>query len=75
MNKRKRNDDELTEREIEVLNLISKKMNDYEIGEKLCISHHTAHSHRKKIYKKFAAHSDLEAVLVGIERGYIKFTQ
>ena len=51
MNKRKRNDDELTEREIEVLNLISKKMNDYEIGEKLCISHHTAHSHRKKSIK------------------------
>jgi DNA-binding CsgD family transcriptional regulator len=49
-------------------------MNDFEIGEELCISHHTAHSHRKEIYKKFAAHSDLEAVLVGIERGYLKFT-
>lgn len=74
MNKRKRKDDELTEREIQVLQLISKKMDDKEIGKELCISPHTAHSHRKQIYKKFAAHSDLEAVLVGIERGYLKFT-
>lgn len=74
MNKHKRKEDELTVREIEVLILISKKMNDFRIGEELCISHHTAHSHRKEIYKKFNAHSDLEAVLVGIERGYLKFT-
>lgn len=61
----------LTTREQEVLNLLKFAMNDFEIGEELCISHHTAHTHRKSIYKKLDVHSDLEAALKGINLGYI----
>lgn len=68
---KKKNENELTEREIEVLNLISKEMDDREIGKNLFISHHTAHTHRKHIYKKLNAQNALQAVLAGIKLKYI----
>lgn len=62
---------ELTEREKEILKLIKLGKNDIKISKELCISQHTAHSHRKNIYKKLEAHSNLEAIIKGIERGYL----
>lgn len=70
--KQKKNENELTPRQKEVLNLIKLLMDDYKIGEKLTISHHTAHSHRKDIYKKLDVHSDAEAIVKGIQLGYIE---
>lgn len=62
---------ELTDREKEILGLIKLGKNDIKISKELCISKHTAHSHRKSIYKKFNVHSNLEAIIKGIELGYL----
>lgn len=69
---KKKNENELTEREKEVLNYFQYSMNDHEIGNELCISHHTVHSHRKRIYTKLNAHKGLEAVMNGLAQGYIE---
>lgn len=70
--KKKKNNNELTKREIEVLSYFQYSMDDHEIGDELCISHHTVHTHRKHIYEKLDAHKDLEAVMNGLAKGYIE---
>jgi DNA-binding NarL/FixJ family response regulator len=42
----------LTEREIEIIKLIAKEMNNATIGDALFISERTVESHRKNIYRK-----------------------
>lgn len=42
----------IASRQLEVLKLISQEYNDREIAEKLFISKHTAHSHRKNLMSK-----------------------
>ena len=42
----------LTEREKDVLRLVTKEMSTCEIAEKLSISHHTVESYRKKLLRK-----------------------
>jgi DNA-binding NarL/FixJ family response regulator len=42
----------LTEREIEIVKLISQELSNNEIGKKLCISERTVETHRKNIYRK-----------------------
>jgi DNA-binding NarL/FixJ family response regulator len=42
----------LTEREIEIIKLIAKEMNNAAIGDALFISERTVESHRKNIYRK-----------------------
>ena len=42
----------LTEREKDVLRLVTKEMSTSEIAEKLSISHHTVESYRKKLLRK-----------------------
>jgi DNA-binding NarL/FixJ family response regulator len=44
--------DSLTEREKNVLRLVSKELSTSEIAEKMNISHHTVESYRKKLLKK-----------------------
>jgi len=45
-------DDKLTEREMDVLKLITEEYSTSEIGEKLAISVKTVESHRRSLYKK-----------------------
>jgi LuxR family maltose regulon positive regulatory protein len=52
----------LTERELEVLRLLSTELTTAEIAERLVISYHTARTHIKHIYGKLDAHSRHEAV-------------
>jgi DNA-binding CsgD family transcriptional regulator len=52
----------LTEREIDVLRLLSRGFTYSEIGKQLGISLHTVTSHIKKSYRKLGAHSAAEAV-------------
>ena len=52
----------LTEREIDVLRLLSLGSTYSEIGKQLGISLHTVTSHIKKSYRKLGAHSAAEAV-------------
>jgi LuxR family transcriptional regulator of csgAB operon len=53
----------LSQREIEILNLIEQGAKNPEIGEKLFISRHTVKSHLYNIYKKIKVTNRLEAAL------------
>jgi LuxR family transcriptional regulator of csgAB operon len=53
----------LSEREIEILNLVAQGAMNTEIGEKLHISRHTVKSHIYNIYKKIKVTNRLEAAL------------
>lgn len=52
----------LTEREVDVLRLLSRDYTYAEIGAKLGISVHTVTSHIKKSYRKLGVHSAAAAV-------------
>ncbi len=51
----------LTDRELEILKLMAKGLNNTQIGEKLCISKHTAKAHVSAIIKKFPSGARSEA--------------
>ena len=63
--------EQLTEREREVLRLISNGLGNREIAHKLKISGHTAKFHVSSILSKLGAASRAEAVSHGIRRGLI----
>ncbi len=54
---------ELTAREIDVLQLISRGYTYVEVAKKLDISSHTVGSHAKNLYRKLAVHSGAAAVM------------
>jgi len=58
----------LTNREQEVLNLISRGCLDKEIAHLLDISIWTVHNHLKNIYDKLGVHNRTEAVLKYLQR-------
>ncbi len=47
----------LTPREVEILHELAKGLTYRELGEQLCISHHTVNDHLKSIYRKLAVNS------------------
>ena len=61
----------LTERETELLRLTAKGLTFSDIGELLEISPHTVVSHVKKIYRKLAVHSRVEAVYEANQMGLL----
>ena len=62
----------LSARETEILQLLAKGMSFNEIGEILGISPHTVTAHLKKIYRKLAVHSRGEAVYEATQMGLLK---
>jgi predicted ATPase/DNA-binding CsgD family transcriptional regulator len=62
-------DDELTEREVEVLRLLAAGSTDREIGAMLFISHRTANAHVAHIFAKLDVHSRAEAAAEAVRRG------
>jgi len=52
----------LSERELEVLRLLSTTLSSSEIADQLCIATSTVRSHTKTIYSKLGVHNRLEAV-------------
>ena len=62
----------LTEREIEIIKLITEKYSNQEIAEKLFISIHTVYTHRKNIMKKLHLKSPVELILYAIDSGIIQ---
>tara|TARA_B110000503_G_scaffold45867_1_gene74953 strand:+ start:10119 stop:10751 length:633 start_codon:yes stop_codon:yes gene_type:complete len=61
----------LTERENEITSLIASGLTNKEIGEKLHLSHHTVHSHRKNILKKLGVKSVSELTVYAMSVGLI----
>ena len=51
----------LTDREIEVIELLSKGLNNAEIGKALSVSEHTAKAHVASIFKKFNVKNRVQA--------------
>jgi NarL family two-component system response regulator LiaR len=67
--------EQLTEREIEVLQAIADGRSTEEIARDMFISPHTVHSHVGSILTKLGLHSKLEAVLFGLREGLITLSQ
>jgi DNA-binding NarL/FixJ family response regulator len=61
----------LTEREIDVLQLIFKGQRNKEISDALSISETTVEAHLRNIFKKLDVHDRTAAVYVGLRRGII----
>ena len=64
-------DSPLTERELEVLQLLAEGMNVEAIAEQLTLSHHTVRNHVRHVLEKLDAHSQLEAVAIGLRHGLV----
>ncbi|MCB0197539.1 MAG: response regulator transcription factor [Anaerolineae bacterium] len=63
--------DLLTEREIEVLQLLCQGLPDKEIGQKLNISPRTVNGHLSHIYAKLDVHSRTETMILALEKGWV----
>ena len=61
----------LTERELEVLQLLCQGISDKEIARHLCISIRTVNGHLRHIYAKLGVHSRTEAMHLAIEKGWV----
>ena len=62
---------DLTSREMEVLQLLAQGMNNRAIAESMSVSERTVHAHLSNIFTKMDVSSRLEAVLLAIRRGWL----
>jgi DNA-binding NarL/FixJ family response regulator len=69
---REREPDELTVRELEVVELMARGLRNIEIARRLLISVRTVEAHVSNIMAKLGAQSRTEAVQIAIEEGLIK---
>ena len=65
-------DEELTERETEVLRNVAEGNRNQDIGERLFIAHATVKIHIKHIMEKLGASDRTQAVAIGARRGIIQ---
>ena len=61
----------LSNREIEVLELISQGLTNNEIADKIFLSSHTIATHRKNLMKKFQAKNNVDLVISAIKENFI----
>jgi len=61
----------LTQRELQVLNLISEGLTNKEIADRIFLSDHTVASHRKNLMKKFEATNNVDLVIKAIKERII----
>jgi len=66
--------DPLTARELEVLQLLNRGLNNRAIAEALVISERTVQAHLTNIFSKMQVSSRLEAVMMAIRLGWFKAT-
>jgi len=65
--------EQLTEREIEVLQLAGKGITNREIADQLSISHRTVQAHLSHIFSKLGVGSRTEAVVYALRKGLLAF--
>ncbi len=58
--------DVLSEREMQIMLMITKGQKVQEISEKLCLSPKTVNSYRYRIFEKLGIHSDVELTLLAM---------
>lgn len=61
----------LSNREIEVLTLISEGMTNVQIAEKLFLSSHTVNTHRKNIMQKLHVNNTAAMVMYAVKSGFV----
>jgi DNA-binding NarL/FixJ family response regulator len=64
--------DELTERELEVLRLLTRGMSNSEIGERLFLSEATVKTHVTRVLTKLRVRDRVQAVVLAYESGLIQ---
>lgn len=64
----------LSEREIEVLNLVAAGYSNKDVARELHVTEDTAKAHLKKIMAKLEARDRTHAVTIGLRRGFIQVT-
>jgi DNA-binding NarL/FixJ family response regulator len=64
----------LTEREMEVLKLVAKGMNNRDIAKQLYISENTVKNHIRNILEKLQLHSRMEAVVYAVREKLLEIT-
>lgn len=64
--------DVLSQREVEVLELMAQGVNNREIGERLFISEKTVKNHANSIFRKIDVSDRTQAVLQAIKRGWVQ---
>ena len=62
----------LSERELQVMLMITMGMRVQEIADKLCLSPKTVNSYRYRIFEKLAVKNDVELTLLAIRHGLIE---
>ena len=62
---------DLTERELEVLQLLTRGLSNHAIADELYVSDRTVQAHLTSIFSKMGVTSRLEAVLLAIRRGWL----
>ncbi len=63
----------LTNHEKEVLELLQLGLTNKEIAEKMNISTHTVKTHLANLYRKLGVFNRLQAMIVAIKNGILKF--
>lgn len=63
---------DLTDREHEVLGLISEGLSNKQIAERLVLSVHTVRNHVQNVISKLGAHSKLEALSIAVREGIVE---
>ncbi|HTP14690.1 MAG TPA: response regulator transcription factor [Streptosporangiaceae bacterium] len=63
----------LTDREMQVLKLVARGMNNRDIARELVISENTVKNHVRNILEKLQIHSRMEAVMVAVREKLIEF--
>ena len=64
--------DILSERELQIMLMITSGQKVQEISNKLCLSPKTVNSYRYRIFEKLGIHSDVELTLLAIRLGIVK---
>lgn len=62
----------LSEREVEIIKLITECHTTSEIAKRLFLSFHTISTHRKNIFKKLHIHNSSELIFFALKKGIIK---